>query len=418
MDHALEMAGWKCLWRCENDRHARRVLFHHRPDIEVHDDVRTLDASKLAPVSLVAGGIPCQGWSLAGKRTGLAHAQSGIFLEFVRLVDSVAPRWVLFENVFGLLSHGKGEDFARVLGELSGAWPEVPRKGWRRAGFGYGPKRSLAWRVLDSRSVGGCPLHVCERGHGPVPQRRRRVFIVAHTGDVAGLAGQAPGQDSGGLLGLPVSVLFDPESWTRHFEEGPEEEQGVAAAPEGGLGSASGQGAGGRLSQAVVYGLAQSGPREQAAACNAHGQRLDFDSENFVAEPTSYNIIGLGQEGKNHAYESDATGALQHKGNSATGNEAGTLVVEDVTTAVAPGDRRASGQRSAEKPVVHDTIIRRLTPTECLRLQGMSDDYLDLEPPLPQGAKYKLIGNGTTRQVVEWVGSRLALAHDGGDPNG
>jgi site-specific DNA-cytosine methylase len=104
------------------------------------------------PDDLLCGGFPCQDLSVAGQRAGLAGDRSGLFFEFARIIDAFRPRWVLVENVPGLLSSNGGRDFGVVLGTL--------------ADLGYG----VGWRILDSRFFG-------------VPQRRRRVFIVGARAD-------------------------------------------------------------------------------------------------------------------------------------------------------------------------------------------------------------------------------------------
>ena len=85
--------------------------------------------------------------------------------------------------------------------------------------------------------------------------------------------------------------------------------------------------------------------------------------------PQAFNIVGLGQQGRNHAYETDVSGCLQHKG----------------------------------------MVVRRLLPVECLRLQGLPDNHLDLKPPLSDSAKYRLIGNSVAVPVVSWIAERIAL---------
>ncbi len=147
---AFERVGFKCVFACEKNRYARQVyekqfkINHPFPE-----DIREVDA--IAECDLVCAGVPCQDVSLAGKRKGLYGENTGLFFEFIRLLERTKPRWVLFENVPGLLSSNRGRDFAVVLNKLGQC--------------GYG----LCWRILDSQYFG-------------VPQRRRRVFIVGYFG--------------------------------------------------------------------------------------------------------------------------------------------------------------------------------------------------------------------------------------------
>lgn len=160
-------------------------------------DITKINGAEIEPVDVITGGSPCQDLSIAGKRAGLAGARSGLFMEQVRIVkemrehdrangrtgDMVRPRYMVWENVPGAFSSNKGQDFAAVLEEIIRiAEPEapdieVPEKGWNTWG-GYhdevGGRWSVAWRVHDAQ-------------HWGVPQRRRRISVVADFGgDTAG----------------------------------------------------------------------------------------------------------------------------------------------------------------------------------------------------------------------------------------
>ena len=160
-------------------------------------DITKINGAEIEPVDVITGGSPCQDLSVAGKRAGLAGARSGLFMEQIRIVkemrehdrangrtgDMVRPRYMVWENVPGAFSSNKGQDFAAVLEEIIRiAEPEapdieVPEKGWNTWG-GYhdevGGRWSVAWRVHDAQ-------------HWGVPQRRRRISIVADFGgDTAG----------------------------------------------------------------------------------------------------------------------------------------------------------------------------------------------------------------------------------------
>jgi DNA (cytosine-5)-methyltransferase 1 len=179
LDLGLHQAGWRHELLCERDEYRRAVLATRFPGVPILDDVRSVgvpserrrteqDSADIGVrpeyrprreggrPDLLCGGFPCQDLSVAGRRAGLAGERSGLFFEFARIAESVRPRWLLIENVPGLLTSNGGRDFGELLGTL--------------ADVGYG----VAWRVLDSRHFG-------------VPQRRRRVFILAC--DVGGRAG-------------------------------------------------------------------------------------------------------------------------------------------------------------------------------------------------------------------------------------
>jgi DNA (cytosine-5)-methyltransferase 1 len=153
-DLGLEMAGHECLGQVEIDKHCQKVLAKHWPDIPRHDDVRTaIDwahrVGLVGRTDLVCGGFPCQDVSVAGKRAGLAGERTGLFWDALAFTTHVQARWLLLENVPGLLTSNQGRDFGVILTALADAG--LPH---------------VEWKVLDSQFFG-------------VPQRRRRVFIVA-----------------------------------------------------------------------------------------------------------------------------------------------------------------------------------------------------------------------------------------------
>jgi DNA (cytosine-5)-methyltransferase 1 len=146
----LERAGMRTVAFCEIEEYPRRVLAKHWPNVPIYDDVRTLDADTLQrdgiAVDVICGGFPCQDISFAGKRAGLQGARSGLWSEYRRIIGELRPRFVIVENVPGLLSLGMGT----VLGDL--------------AALGY----DATWDCIPACAVGA-------------PHRRDRVWIVAHT---------------------------------------------------------------------------------------------------------------------------------------------------------------------------------------------------------------------------------------------
>jgi DNA (cytosine-5)-methyltransferase 1 len=149
LDLGLERAGMRCVWQVEIDDYCRRVLAKHWPDVRRHDDVRTFPPGEPDDwrCDLIAGGFPCQDVSLAGRRAGINGERSGLWAEFARIIRDLRPRFVLVENVPGLLTSGLG----RVLGDL--------------ATLGF----DAEWDCLSASSVGA-------------PHIRERVFLVAYAG--------------------------------------------------------------------------------------------------------------------------------------------------------------------------------------------------------------------------------------------
>lgn len=150
--------GWRAAAFSEIDKFPRAVLKHHYPDVPLHGDFTTIK-DEYGPIDLLVGGTPCQSFSIAGLRGGLDDDRGNLAFEFCRLAQRTCPRWIVWENVPGVLSLDGGQAFASILGGL--------------AECGYG----LAYRVLDAQFV---------RVDGfarAVPQRRRRVFVVGYLGD-------------------------------------------------------------------------------------------------------------------------------------------------------------------------------------------------------------------------------------------
>ena len=191
-DLGLEAAGWECVAQVEWDKHCQAVLERHWPDVPKWNDVADVSGRDLPPADVVAFGSPCQDLSVAGKRAGFGGQRSVLFYEATRIIREMRdatgnafPRFVIWENVAGALSSSGGRDFGAVLDELADLGAV-----------------DIAWRVLDARWFG-------------VPQRRRRVFVVA---DLAGecaaaihtepegvpwhpRTGRAPGQGAAGGAG-------------------------------------------------------------------------------------------------------------------------------------------------------------------------------------------------------------------------
>ncbi|MDK4727452.1 DNA cytosine methyltransferase [Rhizobium phaseoli] len=198
--------GWKAVAFSEIEKFPSAVLAHHYPDVPNLGDFTKIDVTTLGRVDILAGGTPCQAFSVAGLRQSLADARGNLSLEFVRLAHELADnnglRNAVWENVVGVLST-KDNAFGCFLAGLVGADSaiEPPRRGkWGGAGMVSGPKGTAAWRVLDAQYFG-------------VAQRRRRVIVVADFGN---------GAD-------PAAVLFEQDGVRRYSP--PSREAGKDVAP-------------------------------------------------------------------------------------------------------------------------------------------------------------------------------------------
>ena len=289
----LEAAGWRCAWAVEMDAFCSKVYearFGHAPAGGMIQDVE----SKAIPAAdLWCGGFPCQGLSVAGKRGGLDDPRSGLFWEWMRLVDSSRPPWLLIENVPGLLSSNGGEDFGLVLAALE------------HLGYRY------AWRVLDARYFG-------------VAQRRRRLFIVGH------LDGEHP-----------PTLFLEPEGGEGNTEKGGQKGEDVAYALRANPSHSGDKGDGGVNTTLLVAPTLQG---SGAGTSRPGGPKLGAEDEYLIlsdgadklekqqqpcdrgSDALACSVIGSAQQGRRHAIPTEVAGTLQHKGGKPTGNEAGTLI--------------------------------------------------------------------------------------------
>ena len=200
-DLAMERNGVEVVANVEIDKQCQKVLAKHFPKAKQFSDITDVKGSDLIAAGfkpsrgIITGGFPCQDLSVAGKRAGLAGERSGLFWEIARLIEETKTEWFILENVPGLLTSNKGEDFGVVVGTM--------------ADLGY----SLAWRVLDAQHFG-------------VPQRRRRVFILGRrTGD--GLS--------------PAEVLFKSEGLRRNTTQSKQTGQDTTASITRSVNLASGK---------------------------------------------------------------------------------------------------------------------------------------------------------------------------------
>ena len=393
---AWEQLGFRPAWFAEIDPFCSALLAHRHPGVPNLGDFTTIEESS-RPIDLLAGGTPCQSFSLAGRRGGLEDARGNLAIEFCQLAGRLRPRWIVWENVPGVLSSNGGRDFGSIVGAL--------------AELGYG----CAWRVLDAQFFG-------------VPQRRRRVFVVGHLGDWRRAA----------------AVLLEREGLCRHTPARRKAREDVAGSLGGGTGERS-----------WCNDLDRSGAFV-SMSLNAKGGcgRLDGESETFVASGCGYwneseSAETLGTQGR-ALYESTAiVSPLAPTAFSAKdhGADAGPLAP---TLRAMPHDRshaNAGGQvavcfesrvarngrggpsgivpplkaqsggtgRGDAAPLLAvggPLAVRRLTPRECERLQGMPDDYTLIPyrgKPAADGPRYRAIGNSMAVPVMRWIGRRIQM---------
>lgn len=275
--------GWQAAWLAEVDRAASEVLAHRFPHVANHGDMTQLpgmvDRREIEAPDALVGGTPCQAFSVAGRREGLADERGQLTLAYVDLADAIdrvrvadgeQPCIIVWENVPGVLS-SKDNAFGCFLAGLAGEdLPlEPPGKKWGNAGVVLGPQRAVAWRTLDAQWFG-------------LTQRRRRVFVVASARE---------GFD-------PAGILFEFEGVRRDTAPSREARQDVAGTLDartdgGGFPGTDGACSGhvvpcdGRLRQpSVAFGGGNQSGRIDVSTALTCNSRYDFDSETFIVHGT------------------------------------------------------------------------------------------------------------------------------------
>ena len=385
--------GFRAAWLAEIEAFPAAVLAHHYPEVPNLGDMTQIATEVLtgavdAPDVLV-GGTPCQAFSVAGMRAGLQDARGKLTIEFVRLADAIdhvrtargkQPSITVWENVPGVLSD-RGNAFGCFLGALAGEDCELQPSGkrWTDAGCVYGPKRAIAWRVLDAQYFG-------------LAQRRRRVFVVASARE---------GFD-------PESVLFEREGVRRDTPPrrgaGQDTAAGTLRSTQGG--SDVDHARAGHLRPVAFGGGRTSGSVDVAACLVAKGQKCDFEVETFCVHGTQDPCVSdkAFALGRNHGQE-NALLAFSCKDHGA---DAGSIA----PTLRAMGHGGSHANAGGQLAVQAGSAVRRLTPTECERLQGFPDGYT-LVPyrnkEAADGPRYKALGNSMAVPVMRWIGERIAL---------
>lgn len=391
---AWHSLGWRPAWFSEIDTFPSKVLAHHYPHVRNHGDFTRIGADA-GPINLLVGGTPCQPFSIAGLREGLDDERGNLALEYCRLADRLRPRWVVWENVPGVLSSWTGPKPPSDL-EPGQEWEatETSDFGSFCAGLvslGYG----LAYRVLDAQYVGGCEVHGEPFVRGPVPQRRRRVFVVGYLGDWRRAA----------------AVLFEPESLRgdppARGKAGQAAARGARRRAASGGGTAGTLNANGKAAGSATQQDAESGLLVPTAAgtlgggSGSRGWAPDTDRMTFIPQ-TVHTLRADGfdasEDGTGRGNQRSAAPQVYGRNNtSGPDRTAGALTAHG-----GPHGRQDFGSET----FVPQSAVRRLTPRECERLQGFPDDYTAI-PGAADGPRYKALGNSMAVPVMRWIGERI-----------
>lgn len=350
--------GFECVGHCEIDDAADRS-YHALFDITGEwfcADAKTANPAAMPGFDLLCGGFPCQSFSIAGRRGGFGDPRGTLFFELARLAEARKPRYLLFENVPGLLNHDRGRTFASILDTLD------------RLGYG------VEWQVLNSADFG-------------VPQSRRRVYIVGYLdGRCAGKV--FPFTETTGASLVQVSAGAQGE---RVYSP-----NGLSCT----LSSAAG-GFGGRTGLYDVTGL----PIKEATK---KGYKMAFPGDSIdISYPTQNTRRGRVGRGIAHTLTTQSSqGTLEPCFVDLNENPEITGVARCLTAKQNGGIHRRRREASG---VLAGGRIRRLTPRECLRLQGWRDEQIDkVLAAQSDNQAYRQAGNGVTVTVVEAIGRRIA----------
>ena len=365
--------GWKPSFFSEIEAAPRSVLAHHYPNVPLHGDFTTIGANEYEPIDLLVGGTPCQSFSIAGLRGGLDDDRGNLALEFLRLAQRTRPKWLVWENVPGVLSSNGGRDFGAILG------------GMVELGYGF------AYRVLDAQYFG-------------VAQRRRRVFVVGYLGDWRSAA----------------AVLFERHSLSGHSAPSREKGQEVA----GTLKACAGKSGGWSNSAdhaAAGYMTPVDWPADIAPTLNAaFGSKLGLEDQHIRGGADCLSVAQCLTTGTGQRYDAETETLIPMHGggfdvaaysimpmNSGKDYKARKTDVAQPLMAGGPVGGNQGGDY-----VVH-SVVRRLTPRECERLQGFPDDYTAIPwrgkpaDQCPDGPRYKALGNSMAVPVMRWIGERI-----------
>lgn len=430
---AWHSLGWRAAFLSEIDAFPRAVLKHHYPETPLHGDFTTIRAGEYEPIDLLVGGTPCQSFSVAGLRGGLDDDRGNLALEYLKLVDRLRPRWVVWENVPGVLSSNRGRDFGAILGGL--------------VELGYG----FAYRVLDAQFFG-------------VPQRRRRVFVVGYLGDWRAAAavlferqslqGHSPPSreaGKGSSYDIAPSIGASGRGFSRAGETRRQDPVIAHALRADGF-DASEDGTGRRTPIVPVTfdlrgrecGAMLEGPHDTAnlrAASGGSSRSYVAFAQNQREEVRELNAAGAVSAIRRGDAKNETLIAFSCKDHGADANEiAPTLRAMSHSESHANADGQVAVAFAIQERAVSENLengpqgkgyapevaytlearnkaqsvcaadVRRLTPRECERLQGFPDDYTLIPYRgkfAADGPRYKALGNSMAVPVMRWIGERI-----------
>jgi len=377
-DLAMERAGINVVATVEWDKHAQSVLARRFPNTKLYGDITGVTGEQLISAGfdpangIITGGFPCQDLSVAGRRAGLTGSRSGLFWEICRLLDETKAQSFILENVPGLLSSNEGRDMGTVIRALEER--------------GY----SIAWRVLDAQHFG-------------VAQRRRRVFIVGHLGND---------------WRTPAEILAIAESSARYSQQSSTKRKETSGIISDGIADDS------RAGNFELYDFPKESISPTLNARRAH-DTMTYSEVARMQGFGDYQMDEISGALKARDYK-DATDLVLafHMTQTPTSGEVSPTMgsspggmgiitnsnvqaydeyndsIGEIHQTLRAGTKQSTG-------VLTSSVVRRLTPTECERLQGFPDQWTEGQA---DSHRYKQLGNAVAVPVVEWIIRRFITA--------
>ena len=365
---AWNKLGWNPLGFSEIDKFPSAVLQHHYPNVPNLGDMTNYKEWNInESVDLIIGGTPCQSFSISGLRKGLEDPRGNLALTYIGLLDHFKPKYFIWENVPGVLSSNKGEDFSSFIRAI------------QEIGYGF------AYRVLDAQYFG-------------VPQRRKRVFVVGC---------------SSGDWRSAAEILFESESLSRDTEESRQKGKDFTKETRGSSTTDNRRSA--RVSVPVSIQGNLIGRSEKAGP---NGVGASEDNTMYTLTKTDVHAVVYEAHAKDARYRDTEQTSPTMK--ARWENMTDTPIVYESH----PNDSRVTdmgetcttvtarwGTGGNNTPLVNQSVIRRLTPVECERLQGFPCRYTEIpynnRPHTPDGHRYKALGNSMAVPVIRWLGERI-----------
>ncbi|MBS1471377.1 MAG: DNA (cytosine-5-)-methyltransferase [Lachnospiraceae bacterium] len=393
------VGGFKIVGWCEIDKYAKRA-YEAMYDTErevYYEDARKIEPNELPDIDLICAGFPCQSFSIAGKRGGFEDARGTLFFEIARIAAVKKPKYLLLENVPGLLSHDKGRTFAVILSTLDE--------------LGY----DVAWQVLNSADFN-------------VAQSRKRVYIIGFlrekcAGKVLSFTDANPKTLVQRIPGREGCRVYSAEGLSI-----------TLTSQAGGFGGKTGlyeiMGLPIKVKTKSGYQIALPGDSIDLAYPNLNSRRGRVGHDIAHTLTTSCNqgyyamFIDMNPNPKITELARCITtrqdsGISKHKG-----EHSGVIVISEPIAVLTPGKEKVRQQgrrfKLPDEPmftltvtdkhgVIYCGLIRRLMPLECFRLQGFTDEQFNKvrEAGLSDAQLYKLAGNAVTVNVIEAIGRNL-----------